>query len=79
LDKNYSNARYFLGLIYDKEENKEKAIEQFTKIAELNPDNEEVKKILTNLREGKSALEGIAVNQAPIEEKPGEKLEELKP
>ena len=56
LNPNYSNARYFLGLIYDKEGRKQKAIEQFEKIAELNPENEEVKTILSNLREGKSAF-----------------------
>ena len=72
LDENYSNARYFLGLIYDQEGKKEKAIEQFEKIASLNPDNEEVKKIISNLKAGKPALEGIRPAQPPIEEKPVE-------
>lgn len=74
-DPNYSNARYFLGLIYDKEGKKKLAIEQFEKIERLNPDNQEVKKILANLRGGKPALEGIAPGQPPIEEKPPERLE----
>jgi tetratricopeptide (TPR) repeat protein len=56
IDQNYSNARYFLGLIYDKEGKKDLAIEQFEKIEKLNPENQEVKRILENLREGKSAL-----------------------
>lgn len=75
LSPNYSNARYFLGLIYDKKGQKSKAIEQFELISQLNPDNEEVKKILDNLRQGKSALEGIVTTPeaAPIEEKPEEK------
>jgi tetratricopeptide (TPR) repeat protein len=72
LSPNYSNARYFLGLIYDREvpadvktladklAAKAKAIEQFEKIAELNPDNNEVKQILANLKAGKAALAGIA-------------------
>jgi tetratricopeptide (TPR) repeat protein len=59
LDENYSNARYFLGLIYDKEGKKDLAIEQFEKIEKLNPESQEVKKILANLKEGKSALEGM--------------------
>lgn len=62
LSPNYSNARYFLGLIYDREnlKDKAKAVEQFNKIAELNPDNNEVKLILKNLTAGKPALLGIA-------------------
>ena len=56
LDQNYSNARYFLGLIYDKEGNKEKAIEQFEWIERLNPEDEAIKTILKNLREGKPAF-----------------------
>jgi len=59
LTPNYSNARYFLGLIYDKKGEREKAIEQFERIRVFNPENEEVKKILENLRKGKRALEGI--------------------
>ena len=74
LNENYSNARYFLGLIYDKMGKKDEAISQFEKIAKLNPDNEEVKKILANLKGGKTALEGITPAQPPIEEKPAEVL-----
>jgi len=73
IDKNYSNARYFLGLIYDKEGKKDLSIEQFEKIEKLNPENLEIKKILANLREGKTALEGILPGQPPIEEKPSER------
>jgi len=63
--QNYSNARYFLGLIYDKKGKNKEAIEQFEKILELNSDNEEVKKILENLKAGKTALEGIESNKTP--------------
>ena len=48
------------------------------KIAELNPENEEVKKILENLRTGKPALEGTAQAQPGLEEKPQEQLEKPK-
>ncbi len=75
LDPNYSNARYFLGLIYDKKGDKKAAIEQFEKIEKFNPDNKEVKTILANLREGKPALEGVAPGQPPIQEKAPEQLE----
>lgn len=68
LNENYSNARYFAGLIYDREGNKEKALEQFEKIKSLNPDNQEIKNILKNIRTGRPALEGIAP-PAPAPEK----------
>jgi tetratricopeptide (TPR) repeat protein len=71
---NYSNARYFLGLIYDREGKKDLAIKQFEEIEKFNPENQEIKKILENLRQGKSALEGILPSQPPIEEKVPEKL-----
>jgi len=69
LSPNYSNARYFLGLIYDRgstsltasdaEAARAKALEQFQKIAELNPDNNEVKQIIANLKAKKPALFSI--------------------
>lgn len=62
LNANYSNARYFLGLIYDRQGNREKAMEEFEKVAAFNPDNDEIKKILSNLRRGDNALEGIATS-----------------
>jgi len=86
LSPNYSNARYFLGLIYDRESigaafaevaaAKARAIEQFRKIAEFNPDNNEVKQILANLKAKKPALFGIAPpapapqsrSEAPVQE-----------
>ncbi len=74
LDTNYSNARYYLGLIYDKKGKKDLAIEQFEKIQNLNPDNDEIPKILSNLRAGKEALAGIVPSQPPIEEKQPEQL-----
>lgn len=78
LDENFSNARYFLGLLFDREGNKEAAIEQFEKIAELNPDNDLVKQILANLRVGKSALGSPELGppeqpeEIPIEEEQAE-------
>jgi tetratricopeptide (TPR) repeat protein len=57
--ENYSNARYFLGLAYDKLGDKKKALEQFQKVSDLNPDNQDVKKIIANLEAGKRALDGL--------------------
>jgi len=74
LEQNYSNARYYLGLIYDRQGDKKKAIEQFEKIEQFNPDNQEVKKILTNLRAGKSAFEEVVPSQPSIQEKPAKEL-----
>jgi len=79
LNSNYSNARYFLGLCYDKKGETKKALEQFRKIAEFNPDNEEVKKIINNLETGKRALAGIVSPEpprVPIEEEKPEEIEE---
>lgn len=59
LAENYSNALYFLGLTYDKLGDKQKALEQFKKVSDLNPDNQDVKKIVSNLEAGKKALEGL--------------------
>lgn len=59
LNGNYSNAMYFLGLSYDKVGRKADALAQFEKVEALNPDNKEVKDILINLRDGKSALTDV--------------------
>jgi tetratricopeptide (TPR) repeat protein len=56
ISADYANARYFLGLSYDRLGEKERAIAQFNKIAETNPDNVQVKEILSNLHSGISAL-----------------------
>jgi len=80
LDENFSNARYLLGLLLDKEGNKAGAIEQFEMIAKLNPDNSLVKQILDNLKAGKPALGSeklgppIQPETVPIEEDQPEKL-----
>ena len=78
LDDNFSNARYFLGLLYDKEGKRADAIDQFDRIAKLNPDNEQIKQILANLNEGKPALGSTKLGpptqpeNVPIEEQPKE-------
>lgn len=56
LSPSYSNARYFLGLSYDKAGRTRDAILQFQNIQTLNPDNGEVRDILSNLRAGRDPL-----------------------
>lgn len=73
LNNDYANARYFLGLVYDRQGVKNKAIEQFEIIQKTNPDNGEVKKIINNIRSGRSALSNISPapeqrEDAPISE-----------
>lgn len=81
LSPNYSDARYFLGLVHDKRGEKEAAIVEFEKVSELNPDNEAVKKILENLRSGKEALEGLRTpqesTQPPVSQAGEEKAQDI--
>jgi tetratricopeptide (TPR) repeat protein len=75
MNNNYANAIYFLGLTYDKLGNKNKAIEKIEAALELNPDNEQLKKILDNLKNGQDALAGLTnqnIPSAPIEGTPEE-------
>lgn len=69
INDNYSNARYFLGLIYDRQGEKRNAIDQFEKIEVFNPDSQEVKRILSNLRRGRDALKDIVPPERPPEER----------
>lgn len=71
LSSSYSNAKYFLGLSYEKVDRITDAIAQFEDVVKLNPDNQEVKQILDNLKNGKDPLSGINSTATP------EKREEL--
>jgi tetratricopeptide (TPR) repeat protein len=53
---NFSNARYFLGLSYDRLGRRADALQQFREIAKFNVGNQEVEKIIVNLSAGRSAL-----------------------
>lgn len=52
----YANAKYFLGLSYEAVGEREKAIKEFSELNISNPENEEVRVMLNNLKEGKPAL-----------------------
>lgn len=79
LSPNYANALYFLGLSYVAEDDREQAVKQFSKIQELNPDNQEVRRILANLQSGKKALDGISPPGPAPERRSTLPLEEEKP
>jgi tetratricopeptide (TPR) repeat protein len=66
LNSNYSNALYSLGLVYDALNKKDKAIEQFKKVQQLNPDDKNIQQILRNLIAGLPALQGAT----PLAETP---------
>ena len=68
LNPQYSNARYFLGLGYFNTGRTEEAIGQFTIVSDLNPDNEDVKTILENLRAGNDPFAASGTpDKLPIE------------
>lgn len=67
LNSNYSNARYFLGLSYDKLNRDQDALAQFALLVKTNPDNKEVALILSNLKAGRSAFANAA---PPVDAKP---------
>lgn len=72
LNPDFSNARYMLGLVLDKLGSKLEALNHFKRIEELNPENQEIKKIIENLNNGLPALWGISESQQAMEENPPE-------
>ena len=60
----YANAKFFLGLSYEATKQTEKAIKQFEDLSVSNPDSQEVKQILENLKSGK-AIFTDATNTKP--------------
>ncbi|MEK7567366.1 MAG: tetratricopeptide repeat protein [Patescibacteria group bacterium] len=67
LENQYANARYFLGLSYDRLGKTNEAIAQFEEIQKTNSDNAEVKLILENLRSGRTAFARV---EPPLDDKP---------
>ena len=86
LSNDYANALYFLGLTEDRLGNTENAIVLFERVSELNPDNEEVKTILENLRDGRAPFADQSPpppaipEELPFEESPeGETVDDEDP
>lgn len=67
IEPQYANAKYFLGLSYDRLGRDADAIRMFEDLNSTNPDNQEVTFILKNLKAGKSPF---AQAEAPIDDKP---------
>lgn len=67
LQTDYANAKYFLGLSYASLGKTPEAIQQFKDLAGTNPDNSEVRLILSNLEAGKQPFDGATppVTSAP--------------
>jgi tetratricopeptide (TPR) repeat protein len=63
----YANAKYFLGLSYDKLGRRAEAILQFKDISMLNPGNQEVTLILSNLNSGRGPFTNA---EPPLDDKP---------
>jgi len=68
INSQFANARYLLGLVLDKQGKSQEALEELEKVEELNPDNEVLKNVIDNLRNGRAALSGIDQNSTIIEE-----------
>lgn len=55
----YANARYFLGLSYAFSNRRADAINQFKEIQKTNPNSTDVRRIISNLSEGRPVLDGL--------------------
>lgn len=57
LNPAYADAKYFLGLTYDRLGRNAEALQQFTDVQTLNPENKEVTAIIRNLKAGRGAFD----------------------
>ena len=64
----YADAKYFLGLSYSKVDRTAEAIEQFTDVQTLNPDNKEVTEIIKNLKAGREPIGREAAPVTPVDD-----------
>jgi len=65
----HANARYYMGLAYEKIGKKAEALAQFKKIQETNPDNTELQSIIDRLSKGKSSnADTSALDTLPLDE-----------
>jgi tetratricopeptide (TPR) repeat protein len=55
----YANAKYFIALSYDATGQPEKALKEFEDVQKTNPDNQNLLRIIDNLRNNKKALDGF--------------------
>ena len=63
----YADAKYFLGLSYYRVGRKDDAVQQFTDVQTLNPDNKDVTKILANIKNGRDPFDtGYTAPTQPV-------------
>ena len=67
LDSQYANARYFLALSYLEQGETVGALEQLRVVSELNPDNEEIKQIISNLENGEDLETGLGASEPVVD------------
>ena len=68
LDTNYANARYFLAISLGQKGDNKGAIEQLQKVLELNPGNEQVNALITQLQSGKPLVFDAQNTQGQVSE-----------
>jgi len=69
-DNFYSNAKYFLGLSYEEVGRYDDSLGQFKDLNLLDPDNQEIQFILSNLENGLSPFAGSENANPPIDDEP---------
>ena len=69
LEPTYANAKYFLGLSYEALGERSLALKNFEEILQTNPGNQEVQKIIQNLKNGRRALDGTVGVEKKTEKK----------
>ncbi|MBP9749359.1 MAG: tetratricopeptide repeat protein [Candidatus Pacebacteria bacterium] len=81
LANDYANARYFLGLTYWRLNKEKLAIDEFEKVLETNPENTEVRAIISNLKAGNPPLTMFASSTpaADIQDRQGLPINEVSP
>jgi len=77
----YANAKYFLGLSYNKLGRNKEAIAEFDDLKKTNPDNKEIELILSNLNAGKAPVNSNPAKDTkpPLQEKGTGKTKTLSP
>ncbi|MBC7836545.1 tetratricopeptide repeat protein [Acetobacteraceae bacterium] len=66
----YANAKYFLGLSYYAQKKSNEALSLFQNLVQTNPDNQEVKLILTNMAAGRDPFASSTPPVIPPEDRP---------
>lgn len=79
LDQNYANARYFLALGYLEKDNRDGALAQLEAVLALNPGNQQVETLISDIRGGRSferaatasSTEQVVETESPVSDEDG--------